>query len=148
MAACGFAVMLVLMGHASGAVAQEPSATRYTIDVNLDAYPQKTARECLESVLKSIDSRQVDYLVAQLADPQFVDVRVKELAGGFKELVAETRSRMAEDPAAVKELRRFAKEGQWEESDGTATVRLKDVKTRAVFLRRVKDRWYLENRQK
>ncbi len=148
MAARGFAVVLVLLGTASGALAQEPSTTRYTIDLNLDAYPQKTAKDCLESVLKAIDGRQVDYLVAQLADPQFVDMRVKVLAGGFKELVAETRMRLAEDPAAVKELRRFAKEGQWEESEGAATVRLKDVKTRAVFLRKLKDRWYLENRQK
>ena len=56
-------------------------------------------------MLKAIDGRQVDYLVAQLADTEFVDMRVKVLAGGFKELVRETRSRLAEDPAALKELR-------------------------------------------
>lgn len=146
MAAPIFAMVLALA--AGGLLTQEPSTTRYTIDLNLDAYPQKTARESLESVLKAIDGRQVDYLVAQLADPQFVDMRVKVLAGGFKELVRETRSLLAEDPAKVKELHRFLKEGQWEEAEGGATVRLKDVKNRAVFLRRQKDRWYLENRQK
>ena len=83
-----------------------------------------------------------------MADPQFGDMRVKMLSGGFKELVSETRSRLAEDPVAVKELRRFLKDGQFEDGDGVATVRLKDVKNRAVFLHKIKDRWYLENRQK
>src|SRR5438128_1208346 len=124
-------VVAALLLIALVARAQEPSTTRYTIDLNLDGYPQKTSRECLESVVKAVDVRQVDYLVAQLADPQFVDMRVKTLAGGFKEQVNETRSRLAENPGAVNELRRFLKDGQFEEGDGAATVRLKDVKNRA-----------------
>jgi hypothetical protein len=144
----GAQAMTVMMALAmSGAAAQNTAGSRYNVDPDLDTYPQKTAKECLESVVKAIGGGQIDYLLAQLADPQFVDMRVQSL-GSFKELVRETTTRFAEDPAAVQELRRFLKDGQWEDGEETSVVKLKDVKNRAVFLRKLKDRWYLENRQK
>lgn len=141
-------VALVLGLAAAGARSQDAGTTRYKVELDLDNYPQKTAKEALESVVKAIDAKQIDYLVAQLADPQFVDMRVKGAAGGFPEVVSETRARLADDAASVTELRRFLAEGQWDAMDSSATVKLKDVKNRAVFLKKDKDRWYLENRQK
>src|SRR5207248_1046803 len=110
-----FAVVIVIGLLSSGLRAQDAGTTRYKVDPDLDNYPQKTAKEALESIIKAIDAKQIDYLVAQLADPQFVDMRVKMAAGGFPDIVGETRARLADDPSAVKELRRFLKEGQWEE---------------------------------
>lgn len=127
---------------------QDRATTRYKVPLDLDNYPQKTAKEALSSVIKAIEAKQLDYLVAQLADPQFVDMRVKTAAGGFRDVVAETRSLLADDPASLKELRRFLADGQWEEMETAAVVRLKEIKNRAVFFRKAKDRWYLENRQK
>jgi hypothetical protein len=141
----GILVSLASVGNLS---AQNAPAARYGVEPDFDAFPQKAAKEALESVLKAIDRGQIDYLLAQLADPPFVDARVKALGGNFRQLVRETKARLAEDPAAVKELRRFLAEGQWDEAGDTAAVRLKDVKNRAVFLKRINDRWYLENRQK
>ncbi len=78
-----------------GAYGQEKSATRYSIASDLKTYPQGTAKETLASVLKAIESKRVDYLTAQLADPAFVDDRVKRLYGGrFEEQVEDTRGRL------------------------------------------------------
>src|SRR5260370_9594517 len=102
----------LLLWCAATAAGQNAPGTRYGVEQTLDAFPQTSPKECLESVIKAIDGQQFDYLLAQLADPQFVDNRVKTLGGNFKELIRETKARLGDDPSAVKELRRFLKEGQ------------------------------------
>lgn len=126
----------------------KPSPQRYGIDLDLNVYPQKTPKECLESVLRAIERQRIDYLLAHLTDPQFVDARVQSLGGNFKDLIQETMSHLADNPKTVKELKRIFQEGEWTEAEETATVKLKDVKDRAVFLRKMNERWFLENRKK
>lgn len=142
------ALALGLIFLVAGTTGAQTAAKRYGVDVNDAVFPQKTAKECLASVVKAIDGKRIDYLLAQLADPQFVDARVKALGGNFEELVKETNAKFAADPAAVKELRRFLKEGEWEEGEESTSVKLKDVKNRSVFFRKMTDRWYMENKQK
>lgn len=120
---------------------------RHGVEINQDVFPQKTPKECLASVLKAIDGKRIDYLLAHLADPMFVDVRVKAL-GNFDELIRETNAKFADDPGALKELRRYLKEGEWEEGEEATSVKLKDVKNRAVFFKKIADRWYMENKQR
>jgi hypothetical protein len=135
-----------------GAPAQETKEApprRYGIEVNLRDYPQETPKETLASVLRAIERGRINYLLAHLADPAFVDKRVKEIYGGnFEELVRETTHKLTDNPAAVKELKRFLKEGEWEGGDTTASVKLKNIKERQVFFRKIGRRWYLENRQR
>src|SRR5262249_33431656 len=122
---------------------------RYGIDANVRDLPQDTPKQALASVLLAMERGRINYLLAHLADPTFVDNRVKEIYGGdFDELVRETTGKLADNPAARKELQRFLKEGDWEGDDNSASARLKDVKDRQVFLRKIGQRWYLENRQK
>jgi hypothetical protein len=124
-------------------------ATRYGVPANVRTYSQETPKDALASVLLAMDKNRIDYLLAQLTDPEFVDKRVKEVYGGkFDEFVAETSMKLADNPDTIKELRRFLKEGEWDETGTTAAVKLKDVKDRQVFLRKVGERWFLENRQK
>jgi hypothetical protein len=133
----------VLLAVAAAAGAAERS--RYGIRPDREAYPQGTPKETLTSVLKTIDAGRLDYLLAHLTDPAWVDDRVGRLFGGrFDEQLADTRARL--DPASVKLLRRFLAEGDWVEDDDHARVRLKDVIDRAVFLVRRSGRWYLQNR--
>jgi hypothetical protein len=128
---------------------EQPSTDRYGVHLRLRTCPQGTPKEALESALATIDNGQFDYLLAQLVDPDFVDKRVKDVYGGkFEELVQETTDKLDNDPIAVKELRRFFKEGEWDIADTTATVKLKDVKDRQVYLKKMGTRWYWENRQK
>ncbi len=124
-------------------------SSRYGIPLNTRLYPQNTPKDALASVISAINNKRINYLLAQLTEPTFVDRRVKELYGGdFDELVRETTAKLGNEPGSVKELSRFLKDGEWEVADTTATARLKDIKDRQVFLRKVGDRWFLENRQK
>src|SRR5437660_3707778 len=121
---------------------REP-ASRFRVAPDLKTYPQGTAKETLASVLEAIKKKRIDYLLAQLADPDWVDGRVAAYEGGFDELVKETTAKL--DPPAVKRLGRFLAGGEFETVDATAVVRLKDVKDRVVRLRRLNGRWYLQS---
>jgi hypothetical protein len=145
-------VLGVVLIWVAGVLAQAPDEAppkRYGIEANLRDYPQETPKETLASVLRAIEKGRINYLLAHLADPTFVDQRVKQVYGGnFDELVRETNDKLTGNPDAVKELNRFLKDGEWEAAETTAAVKLKDVKDRQVFFRKIGQRWYLENRQK
>jgi len=122
---------------------------RYGIEADLDNYPQAEAKTALASVLKAIDKKRIDYLLAQLSDPQWVDNRVQKVHGGkFEELVKEATGKLASDPTEVEELRRYLREGTWNEGDSEAQVTLKDIPDHQVLLRKIEGRWYLENQKK
>jgi hypothetical protein len=135
---------------ATGLVIVDPPKTdtkRHGIEVDLKTYPQATPKETLASVLKAIENKRIDYIVAQLADPAFVDERVKRTFGGkFDEQVNDTRLKL--DAVAVKLLDRYLKEGDWVGKESPVSVLLKDVKGRAVTFVQVGDRWYMQNSDK
>src|SRR5262245_56320977 len=119
------AVLLVLLPSCLGIGADTPG-TRHGIAPDLRSYPQGSPKETLASVLKTIDLKRFDYLLAQLADPDWVDARVEVSAGGFKDVVKEASERL--DMPAVKQLRRFLDEGEIETLDASAVVRLETGK--------------------
>jgi len=122
---------------------------RYGVILNQQAYPQDEYKQTLASAVKAIEKQRIDYLLAHLADPDFVDERVKNVYGGnFDELVGETTVKLKDNPNEVKLLERFLKEGEWEEKKETAVARLKDVKDRQVFMKKIGKNWYLENKQR
>lgn len=147
----GIALLLFLAWDPCQAPAQrdDNASLRYGVALNLRDYPQASAKDTLGSVIRAITKKRIDYLLAHLADPEFTDRRIKEVySGNFDEFVRETSAKLADNPSTVKELERFLKEGDWQEGEKSASVRLKDIKDREVFLRKVGNRWYLENRQK
>ncbi len=142
-------IVLVWVVGVSAQAPKEAPPRRYGIEANLRDYPQETPKEALASVLRAIERGRINFLLAHLADPAFVDNRVKVVYGGdFEELVRETTAKLANNPNAAKELERFLKEGEWEGGESSASAKLKDVKGRQVFFRKIGPRWYLENRQK
>jgi hypothetical protein len=139
---------------------QSKLGKRYGFDVNFESYAQKTPQEALLSVAKAVENKRVDYLLAHLADPRFVDETVAGYVAAirqgseqakrflaFDRLVNETTQYFLEDPTLVKELRRFGNEADWEINDGGAVGTLKSIQGRKVFLRKNENRWFLENRQ-
>jgi hypothetical protein len=142
------AAVLLAVLLAGAAPAKDKRAARYHVEPNLEVYPQDKPKTALESVLRAIDRKRIDYLLAQLADPKFVDERVRMNGGDFDRFVKETTEHLAEDPTLAKQLRRILKEGEWESGETTASAYLKDNKDKRVYLRKVGDRWYFENRQK
>src|SRR5262245_24493851 len=131
------AVLLILsIAGIARADDDKPGETRFGIPLDAKSYPQATAKEALASVLKAIAGKRIDYLLAQLVDPAFVDDRVKRLYGGqFAEQVAETQAKLT--PPVVKQLQKFADSGEWTESSTNASIRLKDVDDRAVLLKKI-----------
>jgi hypothetical protein len=143
--------MLVALGTVAALLAAGSDAKdarkldkRYGLAADLKAYPQGTPKEALASALKAIEKKRVDYLVAHLADPAFIDDRVTRVYGGhFDEQVEDTTARL--DPATVKQLRALLKDGTWDIGKREVSVRCKAVKGRCLRLRAVGGRWFLEH---
>jgi hypothetical protein len=151
--------LLVFAGTACGQDIIAPK--RYEIEENLAKYPQISPQQAMQSVSKLIIQGRIDYLLAHLVDPTFVDGKVEtymKLYKGpeksvklvaFHQLVTEVKSHFVKDPALVEELHRYAKEGVWEVdgAKGKANARLPDVTSRRVYFIKDKERWYLQNSQ-
>lgn len=138
-----FLLVLALIGF----LADEKIKPRFGIEWN-DKYVQKTPKDTLRSVLSAIDAKRVDYVLAHLADPDFVDERVKQTGGRFEVMVKETTQKLESDPEALKELRKFLSDGDWKEDGDGATATCKDVKGKQVSLRKIGERWFLKNNVK
>lgn len=57
---------------------KSPLLNRYSFEFNKKRYPQKTPKEALESMIKAIIDGRIDYMMAHLADPEYVDARVEK----------------------------------------------------------------------
>ncbi len=151
-----------LTGLTARPAAQDKTAVRFGIEANLENFPQKTPQLALKSVLKAMEESKIDYLLAHLADPAFVKGRLKIYKTGmsaalteeskdtlaFQRLVKATTENFRDDPTKVKELARFTKEGEFEAGDDVAEVRLKSLPARKVFLKKIDNLWYLQDRDK
>lgn len=121
----------------------EPLASRFGVPPDPKSFPQATAKEALASVVKAVELKRFDYLLAHLSDPEWVETRLETSAGGFKELVQETAEKF--DGPSVKLLQKFLKDGEYETLDASATVRLKSNKDRVVRLKKHDKRWHFQN---
>jgi hypothetical protein len=65
----------------------------------------------------------------------------------FKRLQGDLREKLTDDPQSVKDLRRIAREGTFADADASASATHPEVKGRALFFKKLGDRWFLENRQ-
>jgi hypothetical protein len=158
-----FLVLVLSAPAASAQIEEKPvpkDVLRYGFDYVPTLYSQNAPKEALASILKAIDDRRVDYLLAQLADPKYVDAQVAEYRAQFPQgkpegqtflafdrLVQDTTQYYLRDPVLVRELRMFSRDGTWDVADDVATGVHKDVPARKMFLRRIGERWFLENRQ-
>jgi hypothetical protein len=138
-----FSVIAVMVLVGSGS---SDSDKRYGVAADLKKYPQSTPKDTLASFIKCIENKDIDYFVAQVAEPEFVDRRVKDLGGHFDDLVKEARQKLVEDPATLKLLGRLAQVGDWAAGDDKATVTLKDVPEKPLHFVKKGSRWYVENR--
>jgi hypothetical protein len=121
--------------------------TRYNVDYDSNSFPQDTPKTALASVLRALNERRVDYLLAQLTDPEFVDDQVVNVyAGKFDELVKAVKMKLSNDPDILKNLARFASDGDWEMGETAASVKLKDLREK-VFFRKIGSRWFFENKK-
>ena len=133
------AVALLVSLPSSGA---EP-APRYEIQPDLKTYPQSTPKDTLGSLIKALDNKKVDYLLAQLSDPEWVDAQVKKLDGKFARVVEEATTQLT--PVALERFKRFQKLGKWTLKDDRAVATYKLLPSRVVRMKKIGGRWYLLN---
>jgi hypothetical protein len=155
-----FAIVILMVGLAPAQDDAKKASRRFGFDVDEVIYPQKMPAEAMKSIVTAIDRKRVDYLLAQLADPAWVDYWVdqykQEFTLGkeegrrllaFERLTKETNLYHQNDPLIVKDLRVFAKDAKWAEEGETAIGTVETIPARKVYLKKVGDRWFLENRQ-
>lgn len=85
---------------------------------------------------------------ANLKGPE-LQARVKEKAAilNFKNLVDSMSKKLVDEPDTLKMLKRFVREGEFNEAGDETVVVLKDVKDRKIFLKKIDGRWFFENRR-
>ncbi|MBL8866737.1 MAG: hypothetical protein JNK93_14350 [Planctomycetia bacterium] len=76
---------------------------------------------------------------------EFVKVEAKNR--GFKATIEDVRKKFAADLNIVKVMKRYLRDGEFIETGDTAKVVLKDAKGKGIFFVKVKDRWFVEDRQ-
>lgn len=87
--------------------------------------------------------------------PEQVDqfrTRVSDEAArrAFVQFVRDVQFKLTDDPEVLKDLRRFIRQGSFPEAGSPETeVRVghPDIKDRAVYFKKLGERWYVENRQ-
>ena len=160
---CRALVVLVVVGTILPTNAQDQPKkppVRFGFDVDELTFSQRTPDETMKSIAKALDRKKADYLLAHLADPLYVDYWInqykKEFTKGkdegkvllaFDRLVAETNLYFQNDPLIIRDLRVFSRDGKWEEKDDLAIGTVDSIPARKVFLRKMGDRWFLENKQ-
>jgi hypothetical protein len=144
--ACTFALGLIVITVAA-AQNNKPAAAaaRYGITADLETYPQVSAKQTLSSVAKALERKRIEYVLAQLANPEYVDDAVQKFGGKFDELVRESATHLADNPKETQALVRILKEGTVDETGTSAKATHKDVPGRQITLIQKDGRWFMNN---
>lgn len=75
--------------------------------------------------------------------------RVREVGTrlNFLTLTGQVRHKLSDQPEHLRELRRFLRDGEFQVAGETATAKLKELPDRALYFKKIQDRWFLENRK-
>ncbi|MBA4187590.1 MAG: hypothetical protein C0467_06180 [Planctomycetaceae bacterium] len=65
----------------------------------------------------------------------------------FKQLVRDVQSKLMDDPLSIKDLQKLLRDGMVTDTETGAKLTHADVKDKALYFRKIDDRWFLENRQ-
>lgn len=153
-------MLVCVLSAAQDEAKPKKAPPRFGFDADGLTYPQQTPKEAMASIVKALDRKRIDYFLAQLADPAYVDYWVdrykQDFTAGkeegqrllaFDRLVRETGQYFESDPLLHQDLRVFAKKAEWKEEDNPAVGAVESIPARKVFLKKIGDRWFLENRQ-
>jgi len=107
------------------------------------------------AALRDFQQRNLDKVAPESRVPVDAEkfrerVAAEAKAAGFKQLVKDVQERFNEDPEVMKSLRLFRSGGTFpdEKSSGDlAKIGHAEIKDRSLFLKKIADRWYVENRQ-
>ena len=148
----GLALLLALGMSAlafSPSMAQdEKIEKRFGLLLEAEVYPQTTPKELQASILKVLKRERYDYLVAHMMEPTFVDQRLQSTRTTAEQLGKEIKGKFEAQPELLKDLNKLLLDGEMTDAGTKATLKHKDVKNQQVFMKKVGERWYVENRMK
>jgi hypothetical protein len=79
---------------------------------------------------------------------QFVALIVEESRkAAFRQLIQDINQKVLDDPESFRDMRKLLADGKFEDAETGAKVTHPAVKFRALYLRKIGDRYFLENRQ-
>ena len=133
---------------------------RFGFDVDEITFPQQKPEDAMQSIAKALERKKVDYLLAHMVDPLHVDYWVDRYKESFTQgsedgkrllafdrLVRERTEYLQNDPLIARDLRIFAREAKWEVREDLAVGATDKLPARKVFLRKMGERWFLDNKQ-
>jgi hypothetical protein len=85
----------------------------------------------------------------QALNPVDFQRRVVEVAtrANVRQLGEQIRQKFEDEPDNLRDLKRFSREGQFQDAGETSTASIKDIKDRALYFKKVNGRWFLENKK-
>jgi hypothetical protein len=94
------------------------------------------------------DQAQKDGLLKPRPDLKQIKSQIADLArhSNFEYLVRRMKTKHADDPQSLKELRQMLAQGEIQEGGDSAVVRVKELKDRAVYMKKIGEQWVIENR--
>lgn len=119
---------------------------RHGIPKDPTTFKQNTPDQLRQSLLKALNTKRIDYILAHLADPAFVDTSVQNhFEGKFDGMVKESTAKLVDSPLGV-QLKTILQEGDLIIQNNLATITHTHHKNKSIHLRKAGDFWYLENR--
>ena len=96
----------------------------------------------------------IDLTVRMFTEPQLEGDREllaavveKSRERAFKQLIRDVDQKMRDDPQSLKDMKKFLRDGTFTDEGGGVKVVNPTVMDRALFFKKIGDRWFLENRQ-
>ncbi len=97
---------------------------------------------------KNLDKVQPESRVPVEAAKFRARVEADAKAAAFKQLVRDVQDKFTEDPESLKAMRLFRSGGNFPEAPADAAkIGHPEIKDRSLFVKKLADRWYVENRQ-
>jgi hypothetical protein len=161
-------LIVLLIGGGLG-LAQEKvePPPRFGVPAESELYPQTSPKTTMISIGKAFERNRIDYLLAHLIDPAFVDEKVaqfyrikfgkspdqdrdnrnfdRRIKEAFDDFIKEVNKHMADEPRQTGYLTKLLKEGMIEEGGTSAKVTHKDIPNFAIAMRQIEGRWYMLN---
>ena len=120
---------------------------RFGIALDEASFPQNSPENLRKSLLKALDLDKIEYLLAHLADPLFIDKNIKEVhEGSFAKQVAETREKLKKGLKSP--LESLLKDGKLEVTAKSASLKDSTLKDFALSMKLENNKWYMENNKK
>jgi hypothetical protein len=120
---------------------------RFGIPLDEASFPQNSPENLRKSLLNALNSDKIEYMLAHLADPSFIDKNVREVhEGDFAKQVAETREKLKKGLKSP--LESLLKEGKLSASEKSASLKDSALNDFIISMKLENNKWYMEINKK